>query len=293
MLQKKCKKVVPLIGTDVAGLNQLLKDKRDRKICKAVYYSGIKRLASENLRNIWKEFRRLCGLKEFKSRRAKKGSRYYKFDACHLLPIISTAEALAAYVSNYISKGFEHRRPEDKGMRLVGSTRNISRVCNERFSWAFGGGKLWRAKLGVLAGLLNIRSLDEYAERFGPKWAYHLEPILKTIVLPYHDDMKIAKLDGWDLVNDQDEPWPWPDLTLPAAIVQKSHWVAFITAKEILLRRSNWRRDRKTFADIRREIKPVELVSPSRPAFKSWMDFTAGGKLTTAITGFAIFCYLQ
>ena len=155
-------------GTDVVALNQLLKDKNARKICKAVYYSGIRRLASTNLKAVWKEFRRLCGLGEFKARRQKKGARYYKFDACHLLPIISTAEALAAYVSKYISKGFEHRRPEDKGMRLVGSTRNVSRVCNERFSWVNGGGKLWRAKLGVLAGLLNIRSLDEFAEMFGP-----------------------------------------------------------------------------------------------------------------------------
>src|ERR1017187_6240045 len=127
-------------GTDVVALNQLLKDKRDRKICKAVYYSGIKRLASANLKAVWKEFRRLCGLGEFKSRRHGKGARYYKFDACHLLPIISTAQALAVYVSKYISKGFQCRRPEDKGMRLVGSTRNVSHVCNERFSWANGGG---------------------------------------------------------------------------------------------------------------------------------------------------------
>jgi len=128
-------------GTDVVALNQLLKDKRDRKISKGVYYAGIKRLASSNLKAIWNEFRRLCGLGEFKERR--KG-RYYKFDACHLLPISSTAQALAVYVSKYISKGFEYRRPEDKGMRLVGSTRRVSRVCNERFSWlaaaaGFGG----------------------------------------------------------------------------------------------------------------------------------------------------------
>jgi hypothetical protein len=171
-------------GSDPAALNQLLKDKRDRKITKAVYYSSIKRLASENLRVIWKEFRRLCGLGEFKARR--KGKRFYKFDACHLLPIISTAEALAAYVAKYISKGFEFRRPEDKGMRLVGSTRNVSQLCNERFSWASGGGKLWRAKLGIMAGLLNIRSLDGYAEQFGPKWAYHLQPAIALIELPYY-----------------------------------------------------------------------------------------------------------
>ena len=38
-------------GTDAVGLNQLLKDKRDRKISKAIYYSGIKRLASPNLQS--------------------------------------------------------------------------------------------------------------------------------------------------------------------------------------------------------------------------------------------------
>jgi hypothetical protein len=260
-------------GTDAAALNQLLKDKRDRKIPKAIYYAGIQRLASENLRGIWKEFRRLCGLKEFKARRQKKKG-YYKFDACHLLPIISTAEALAAYVSKYISKGFEQRRPEDKGMRLVGSTRNVSRLCNERFSWASGGGKLWRAKLGLLAGMLNIHSLDEYAEQFGPKWAYHLEPVLKTIHLPYYEDMKLAKMDGWDLVNEHDEPWPWPDLTLPTDTVNKSHLQAFVLAKEIQLRHRGVRPDR----DCKRRVrcKPEPPAERLRPVFKSWLDYTAG-----------------
>lgn len=256
-------------GTDVVALNQLLKDKRDRKINKAIYYSGIKRLASENLRGIWKEFRRLCGLKEFKSRRLKKGARYYKFDACHLLPIISTPQALAAYVSKYISKGFEHRRPEDKGMRLVGSTRNVSRLCNERFSWAGGGGKLWRAKLGILAGLLNIHSLDEYAERFGSKWAYYLQPAIAMIDLPYYEDMKLAKMDGWDLVNEHDEPWPWPDLTLRPETYRESHLQAFVLAKEILLQHQQARPDRDFKRCVR--FKPKPQVDRLRPVFKSWM----------------------
>ena len=258
-------------GTDVVALNQLLKDKRDRKISKAVYYSGIKRLASPNLKAVWKEFRRLCGLGEFKARRQKKGARYYKFDACHLLPIISTAQALAVYVSKYISKGFEHRRPEDKGMRLVGSTRNVSRVCIERFSWAGGGGKLWRAKLGILAGLLNIKSLDEFAERYGPKWAYHLQPVIAMIDLPYYENMKLAKMDGWDLSNERGEPWPWPDLTPPQETVRKSHLQAFVLAKEILLHHQRMRPDREIRRCVRFQPQPV--VERLRPAFKSWLDY--------------------
>ena len=255
-------------GTDVVALNQLLKDKRDRKITKAVYYSGIKRLASPNLKAIWKEFRRLCGLGEFKERR--KG-RYYKFDACHLLPIISTAQALAAYVSKYISKGFEHRRPEDKGMRLVGSTRRVSWVCNERFSWVGGGSRLFRAKLGILAGLLNIKSLDEFAERYGPKWPYHLEPVLADIVLPHYENMKLAKLDGWDLKNDRGEPWPFSGLSLPEDFVFKSHLRAYVQAKEIELRRcAGGKRRLAQPRTLRAWVAP-----PPRPRFKSWIELTA------------------
>ena len=56
-----------------------------------------------------------------------------------------------------------------------------------------GGGKLWRSKLGVLAGFLNIKSLDEFAERYGPKWAYRLQPAIAMIDLPHYEDMKLAK----------------------------------------------------------------------------------------------------
>jgi len=254
-------------GTDVVALNQLLKDKRDRKISKGVYYAGIKRLASPNLKAIWKEFRRLCGLGEFKERR--KG-RYYKFDACHLLPIINTPQALAVYVSKYISKGFEQRRPEDKGMRLVGSTRRVSQVCNERFSWVGGGSRLWRAKLCILGGLLNIKSLDEYAERFGSKWAYHLEPVLSEITLPRYDNMKLAALDGWDLKDEQGEPWPLATLELPEEIVFKSHLRAYVQAKEIETRRNGMGKRRRVVKAERSWGAP-----PPRPRFKSWIEFAA------------------
>jgi len=261
-------------GTDVVALNQLLKDKRDRKISKAVYYSGIKRLASPNLKALWKEFRRLCGLGEFKERRKKKGARFYKFDACHLLPIISTALALAVYISKYISKGFEYRRPEDKGMRLVGSTRNVSRVCNERFSWAGPGGRLWRGKLDILAGMLNLKSLDGFAEMLGPKWAYHLQPAIAMIELPYYDDMKMARLNGWDLKSEQGEPWPFSDLTPPQDFVWKANLQAYGLAKEILLHHQGVHQDRK-FKRWGQSQKQTH-VERLRPAFKSWIDYTTG-----------------
>jgi len=225
-------------GCDVPALNQLLKDNKARKITKAVYYAGIKRLASPNLRAIWKEFRRLCGVREFKARRNSKGKRYYKFDACHLLPIISTPQAMAMYVSKYISKGFENRRPEDKGVRLVGCSRRVGRICSERFSWSDGAGSLWRTKLSILAGMLHFESTDDFTRKLGPKWAYHLRPVIELLVLPRYDTMKRARADGWDLVSVTDgSPWPWPELDLPMADVQRSRMQAFSLAKQMIERR--------------------------------------------------------
>jgi hypothetical protein len=230
-------------GCNVAALNQLFKDKKAQKISKGAYYAGIHRLASPNLRAIWKEFRRLCGVREFKARRKAKGRRYYKFDACHLLPIISTPQAMAMYVSKYIAKTFENRRAEDKGMRLVGCSKRVALVCNERFSWANGAGSLWRTKLAILAEMLRFDSSDDFAKGLGPKWAYHLKPVIELLSLPYYGSMKLARADGWDLVSTSDgSAWPWPDLHLPTADVQASRMQAFLLARQLLARRGRKQR---------------------------------------------------
>ena len=222
-------------GTDVVALNELLKRKRDRKISKSVYYAGIQQLASLNLRAIWKEFRALCAVGK---RKGKRKARRYRFDAAHLLPIISTAQALAAYVSKYISKGFQNRRPEDKGLRLMGCSKRVTKVCSERFSWAEGAGKVWRGKMGVLADMLNFKGSDDFSKALGSRWAYHIRPAIDLLMLPYYATMREARADGWDLVNKSDgSPWPWADLTLPKAQVQASRTAAFQVVIGLIHRR--------------------------------------------------------
>ena len=130
--------------------------------------------------------------------------------------------------------------------------------------------------MGVLAGLLGIKSLDEFAERFGSKWAYHLKDIIEPIVLPYYCDMKLAKMDGWDLVNEQNEPWPFPFIEPPAETVGKSHLLAYVRAKELLMRLSGRRSDADGCCKLRFKSKPPLPVSPPlRPVFKSWLEHTA------------------
>jgi hypothetical protein len=224
-------------GTDVVALNDLLKKKRDRRISKSAYYAGIQRLASVNLRTIWKVFRTLCAVGDSR-RKGKRKLRRYQFDAAHMLPIISSAHALATYVSKYISKGFQNRRKEDKGLRLMGCSKRVSKVCSERFSWAEGAGRVWRGKLADLAAMLDFKSPDDFAKALGCRWAYHIRQVVDLMVLPHYPTMKEARADGWDLVSVADgSPWPWPDLDLPKAQVQASRTAAFRAMQELILRR--------------------------------------------------------
>ena len=105
------------------------------------------------------------------------------------------------YVSKYIAKTFENRRAEDKGMRLVGCSKRVAKVCNERFSWANGAGSLWRTKLGMVAEMLRFDSSDDFARSLGPKWAYHLKPVIELLSLPYYGSMKLARADGGGLFH--------------------------------------------------------------------------------------------
>jgi hypothetical protein len=259
-------------ASDPAALNKLLQDKRDRKISKAIYYAGIQRNASGSLRDIWKEFRRLCGLREFKHRRKSKGKRYYKFDASHLLPIISTPQALAVYVSKYLGKGFQHRRPEDKGMRLVGCSRNVSGICSEHFSWAEGAGRVWRSKLGTLGDMFGFASQDDFARALGNKWAYYIRPAIDMLILPFYATMREARADGWDLISKTDgSPWPWPDLKLPQPKVQESRMLAFKLVRQLLDRRrgkpkrksrieTGW--DPEKWEDLKKEKRTHKVFKP-------------------------------
>jgi hypothetical protein len=54
----------------------------------------------------------------------------------------------------------------------------------------------FRIKLGVLAKMLNITSMDGFYDMFGPKWAYHPQPVIALIQLPYYENMKLARMNG-------------------------------------------------------------------------------------------------
>jgi hypothetical protein len=114
-----------------------------------------------------------------------------------VLPIKSTGEAVARYVSTYIAKHVDQRRQEDKRARLRAywGTARVHRRCSLRFSWAGVGGWLWRAKLAGLSKLNGVGDADEWNRRFGPRWAYHLKEYVLNFPLSFWPTAAHARTD--------------------------------------------------------------------------------------------------
>jgi hypothetical protein len=110
----------------------------------------------------------------------------YGFGRHELMPVKSTADAIAKYLGKYISKHIGQRLPEDKGARLVRYSKGTNRV-GTRFSWVSPGAYMWRSKLGAFCRSLHLDS-DNYQtflkEWFGKNWVYHLRPLINSIKLP-------------------------------------------------------------------------------------------------------------
>lgn len=99
----------------------------------------------------------------------------FGFGRSELTPIRTSGPQIASYVSKYVSKNLDARRPEDKGKRLVryiGWDRQQLKPLE--FGWASKPACQWRAKARQAAALIGCFSPEDCAERFGPKWAWIL-----------------------------------------------------------------------------------------------------------------------
>lgn len=133
----------------------------------------------------------------------RKTAKRYGFGRTELLPVKKTGKALAHYVAKYISKGFAYRRPEDKGMRLVGYSRK-ARVVGSRFSFYSLKSFLWRQKAAAWAasvyqsyrhtalagGHVPVAPFtsEDMPTLFGKRWAWRCrDDIMRANpVIPFH-----------------------------------------------------------------------------------------------------------
>ncbi|QLG87626.1 phasyl DNA replicon protein arp [Chitinibacter bivalviorum] len=116
--------------------------------------------------------------------RAKK----YGFGRVELMPIKSSTEAVAKYVSKYIEKAVAARSPEDKGARLVEYSSN-ARMASTKFSFVSAGSAQWRKKLAHFAQLVEkntkriCRNISHFTQILGNKWAFNCRSFILALTI--------------------------------------------------------------------------------------------------------------
>lgn len=128
-------------------------------------------------------------------------ARKYGFGRTELLPVKSTAEAIARYVGKYISKHIDKRSKDDVGARLVRflGYEKGERTASANFAWNTEGAWLWRMKLKAWAESKNFKDTSDIKNLYGPRWAYILRetifshPISEGVCYPSLAAVNMAK----------------------------------------------------------------------------------------------------
>ena len=118
-----------------------------------------------------------------------------------LKPIRKNAEAVASYLSKYLSKGCSTRQLRDKGVRLISYSKSFPRRCGSRFSFNSPLATAWRqkvamwaasydgvfARVAVSGGHQPVDSLtyEDLPSFFGSKWAWRYRDEIMAMEYPF------------------------------------------------------------------------------------------------------------
>jgi hypothetical protein len=138
--------------------------------------------------------------------------RYPWLGRCELVPIRSTAEAIARYTGGYIAKHMQHRRKEDKGVRLVRTGKGM-RFANSHIAFVSPKARLWRRKVAAFVAqphiqAAGVRDYSDMKRVFGKRWAYHLRIAILAMPLYDYPSGIDAQADGVNVPRD------WTDIRI-------------------------------------------------------------------------------
>lgn len=114
-------------------------------------------------------------------------ARRYRFGRTELLPIRTTGQAVAGYISKYLAKHIDHRLAEDRGARVLafwgyskrdpetGETlRGVRRRASTVMAWSGEKSRQWRAQVADFAAALRVSDFTKLSTIAGPRWAWWL-----------------------------------------------------------------------------------------------------------------------
>ncbi len=145
--------------------------------------------ASPVLKRLWRELREAC--------------EKYGFGRSEMLPIKSDVEIMAKYVGKYISKELGSRNNDDKGVRLVNSSRGWPKN-SVNFQWHTDGAQEWRKKISLFAKINGCEDLYDLTQKLGPRWAWNYQQEILDIEMIIEESG--ADLDSFTIDK---IPSPW------------------------------------------------------------------------------------
>lgn len=157
----------------------------------------------------------------------------YGFGRSELTPIRKSGEAIAGYVSKYVSKNLAARRPEDKGKKLVRYSGWAKKhLTSNGFSWGTPRAVEWRKKAERIAALGGMVR-EDVAVGLGPRWAWRITKIMAAVAR--EDDPTF--MDDWRDVSQSDQAEWWLRVHLQSVeqIWMREHpevWGRILTEEE-------------------------------------------------------------
>jgi hypothetical protein len=133
-----------------------------------------KHLRNEALAAEWKSLRVICCK--------------YRFGRVELLPVKKSAEAVANYLGDYLTKTYILIPPGQR-RRLVRFSKCINQAILNKFSIHSLGQLIYRTRLKMAASMLYFNDYGDFADYFGARWNYYLRDIIASIPIP----MRFAK----------------------------------------------------------------------------------------------------
>jgi hypothetical protein len=116
----------------------------------------------------------------------------YGFGYTRIEPVKSPG-GFARYMAKYMTKGFEHRRPEDKGRRLIRCSQRVAKIRAPRVGV---GVSLWDAKLASFLSLNSMPDVEALRAKVGSKWAWHLKDVIWGTPLHEYKDIEWDDIGG-------------------------------------------------------------------------------------------------
>jgi hypothetical protein len=171
----------------------------------------------------------------------------------------------------------------------------MRRTCG-KFAWNTDNGWLWRHKTSAFARRFGITDLGQMKMYFGPRWACHLQnqilvESLAGAVFPSRAAAEQEMILGWKLAVAQDKagrliernPAAKTDLLTARKYDDSPVWAVLEwfgeKAEFVPPSLEAVRQAEENAAEMRlcamRMPAMRELAKPGRPAFKSWLDYTA------------------